>query len=310
MIRFARLGFIFAAALAGTAGAAPLAPSSDADFAGALRGAIGAVQLQAAQVRASINSSDIVDLLRDRDAAVRQASLVNARDHMGDSRVRDVVRDMLRDGNETAGVRREAARTLHWAAHYSEVRDTLVEVARYRGDAAVRAMAFKSLFFASNSDSDVRDRLIDAARYESDPVVRKAALWALFDSTNQSEVVDVLSDVAFGSREDEDVRIEALKSLYSAMNRSEVRGKTYDLARYASDPKALRVAAVLALSAAAGDSGVRDLLEDMARRESDQDLRVAAIKAQSMDVYFFRTYFHLGYRAGPHGPYVSPIVNE
>ncbi|MBI5622747.1 MAG: hypothetical protein HY924_03105 [Elusimicrobia bacterium] len=37
---------------------------------------------------------------------------------------------------------------------------------------------------------------------------------------------------------------------------------------------------------------------------------MAAIGAQSLDVMFFRACFHFGCRAGPHGPYVSPIINE
>ncbi|MBI5240351.1 MAG: HEAT repeat domain-containing protein [Elusimicrobia bacterium] len=304
------LGLILTAALAAAAQAGPVMPLNEADFSGAVSGALKSFAPQAAAVRASIDNDDLRDMLADRDPAVRQAALVTARDHMGDSRIRDLVRDMARDGREETAVRREAVRTLLWGSHYSEIREFLMELARSERDVPVRVMACKVLYFAASSQSDARDRLLDLAKRERQPEVRAAAVWALFDATNHSEVRDALKDIAFGSYDSEDLRVEALKSLYTAMNQSEVKDKVYDVARSAYGSRAVRVAAVYALSAVAGDSRVRDLLEEIARRESDQELRVAAVRAQSLDVQFFRTYFHLGYRLAPHGPYISPIVNE
>lgn len=302
-------GLIVTAALGAPAFGAPAAPLADADFSGVVGGTLKVFAPQVATLRASIDNDDLRGMLQDRDPAIRQAALVAARDHMGDSRIRDLVRDMARNVREETGVRREAARTLLWGSHDSDIRRVLIDLARGERDVPVRVMACKVLYFAAASDLGARDLLLDLADRERQAEVRLAAIWALFNAANHSEVRDALKDLAF-SNEPEDVRLEALKSLYGAMNQSDIRDKVYDLARSAYGHKALRVAAVYALSAASGDSRVRDLLEDMARRESDRELRLAAIKAQSSDVEFFRTYFHLGYRLGPYGPYISPIVNE
>ncbi|OGR58415.1 MAG: hypothetical protein A2X36_07275 [Elusimicrobia bacterium GWA2_69_24] len=283
--------------------------NGDSLFNGAINDAFLQIRTASAVTLARMDESDLMELLRDRDAEVRVSALKTARYEMGiHTRVRDRVMEMARDGREEVSVRREAARTLHWINNMTEPRDVLLDLARRDRETAVRVMAYKALFNVSMSNSDVRDELRDAARGEREPEVRRAAIWALFDSTGDSDVSGALKDIAVSYREDDATRAEAVKSLYLAMGRSEVREAVLRIAQDYRTGAELRIPAVYALSAVRGMSEIDGALEDMIRG-SDREVKLAAIKARSDDVVFFRSYFHLGLKPHPH-QYISPLEFE
>ena len=263
----------------------------------------------AAVTRASIDESELLELLEDSDPEVRKAALVAARDVMGiHTRVRGKVLDMASDPWQGTEVRREAARALYWATQLPEAREKLLELARRDPETSVRVMATKALFMSSALIGDVRKQVLDAARGEKDPDVRRAALWALFDSNVDPDVAAFLTELASSRGQDAQTRLEALKSLYLGMDRPEVREAMKGLAADAYEGKAIRVAAVYILHAARRDPGVKDVLDDLVQG-ADRQLKLAAVKALGENDAFFRAYFHLGEWTDPHH-YIPPIVNE
>jgi hypothetical protein len=290
-----------------SAASAGMPMNGDSLFSGSLAGV--SQQIRTASALANLDESELMDLLEDRDAEVRVSALKTARHQLGfHTRVRAKVMEMARDGREEVSVRREAARSLYWVSNMSEPRDLLLDLAKRDREVPVRVMAYKALFLAAAQFNDVRDDLLDAARGERDPEARRAAIWALFDSTGDSDVVRVLKDIVVSYREDAATRAEAVKSLYLAMNRSEVRDAVLELAKSYREDGAVRIPAIYALSNARGLSDVDRALEDMIRG-SDREIKLAAIKASTDDVAFFRSYFHLGLKPHPN-QYIPPIEFE
>lgn len=280
--------WLVAAALAAPASAAP---SSDASFFSAVAGV--RAELNAGFKAASWNEVDtLLDLLRDRDPEVRRQAVRSLKAWVSQrSSTRDRVLDVYRSSSEDVAVRREAAKSLSVVSGYSEVYQALLDYARRGNDRSLRAVSYKSLYWAAAQRSDVRDDILDAARRESDPTVRLAAIWALF-GVNDNRVKDALLDIA---RRDasEPARVESLKSLYGMMGYNDVRDVAYDLARDARTPSALREAAIL-LHSNRVTSSQKDLLLDIAARDSDPVMRRAAIVAlgspRAEEIW---TYFHL-----------------
>ncbi|MDD5627898.1 MAG: HEAT repeat domain-containing protein [Elusimicrobia bacterium] len=285
------------------------APLSDAQFSSAFKAVLQETKVSAMSLAAAIDHDDLLDLLKDRDPAVRKEALRTARFQQGiNSDVRERVFAMAGDTSEDTGVRREAVRTMFWATNFNETRDKLLDLARRDRSLPVRAMAYKALYQSAFTFSEIRDAVRDAAQDEREPTVRAAAIWALFDCTGNSEILDTLMDIAKSYREDAAMRAEAVKSLFLAMNRSQVKDLVLGLAKDRGLDQDLRVPAVYALYGARNQWEVQDALKDMSR-ESDPDIRVAAIKALGNDDLFMRAYFHIGTHVNGH-VYVSPIENE
>lgn len=271
----------------------PVRASANADA--AFLHAAGAVSahMSAAYARASWNEEDtLLDLLRDRDPEVRRQAVRSLKGYVGmRSSTRDRVLDLYKDGREDPAVRREAAKTLSVVSGYYQVYDALLDEGSRGSDPSLRAISYKSLYWAAAQRSDIRDRLLDAARRESDEGVRRAAIWALFAASNDNRVQDQLEELA---RRDsaEAVRVEALKSLYGGMGSYRVRDLAYDLARRESSA-AVRRTAIL-LHANRTDSRQTDLLQEIAGRDSDAEMRKAAILAlgRPNDEQIYR-HFHL-----------------
>lgn len=259
-----------------------------------------------------LTSSQLEDLLEDRDPEIRLAAVKSARKYILNSFAQDPVLEIFRNRNERADIRTEAARTLSYASGYYKVTDAFKDLLRRSSGEPreLRAMTYKAMFAAAAQSSSHQDFLVDAVKYgEKDKEARLAAVWALFDSAQNSRPQDLLIDLVKYGNEEEAVRVEAIKSLYGAMGHYRVKDLVLDLAKNGNETKAVRLTAMKALSAVNGDSWVKSFLDDTLRREADTQLRAAAVWASSPDPMEVREFFHLGYLL-QNGGYVSPIERE
>ncbi|MBI4351729.1 MAG: HEAT repeat domain-containing protein [Elusimicrobia bacterium] len=259
----------------------------------------------------NLNMNELLDLLDDREPAVRKAAVKSSRNLIQNSRVYERVMEMMENSAERTDVRVEAARALSYAAHYNRVQEGLARTAQY-GSAPVelRVMAYKALWSAANGQPRAQEFLIEAVRYnEKDPAARRAAIWALFDAARNNRPRELLTELLSYGNEEESVRIEAIKSLYNGIGYPAPRELMLSIARDTSETKQVRSAALLALSGAAGYSSVRDLFETMIRYETDPELRAVAVEASSPSLEKIREYFHLGYNAVS-GGFMNPIERE
>ncbi len=234
----------------------------------------------------------LLDLLRDRDPEVRRQAVRALKAWVSQrSSARDRVLEVFKNSSEELLVRREAAKTLSFVTGHSDVYHALLEQAKHGDDVGLRAISYKSLYWAAVQRSEVRDELLDAARRESERAVRLGAIWALF-AVHDSGARDVLRNIARRD-DDEAVRVEALKSLYGLMRDSDVRDLAYDLARDPSTPAAVRRTAIL-LNSNRSTSTQVDLLETIVKYDRDPAMRAAAIIALGNPLSEeLQTYFHL-----------------
>ena len=265
------------------------APSSDASFASAL--SAGSAQIGAKFTVASWNEEQaLLGLLRDRDIEVRRQAVRSLKAWVAQrTSTRDRVLEVFENRNEDLSVRREAAKTLSVVTTYPVVYRALLDYAQRGADVSLRAISYKSLYWAASQRPDVRDDVISAAQRENNQAVRLAAIWALF-AVNGNPVKDALINIA--SRDnDEAARVEALKSLHGLMGYSDVRDLAYDLARNPNTAAVVRRAAIL-LHSNRVNSMQKDMLEEIATRDRDPQMRTAAIialgnpRAEELQAYF------------------------
>lgn len=267
------------------------APSSDASFFSSMSAA--QAQIGAQFAAASWNEEQaLLELLRDHDAEVRRQAVRSLKVWVAQrTSTRDRVLEIFENRAEDLSVRREAAKTLSVVTTYPVVYQALLDYAKRGSDAGLRALAYKSLYWAASQRSDVRDDILDAARRESNSTVRLAAIWSLF-VVNDNRVRDALLDIARRDA-DEPARVAALKSLYGHMGYPDARDLVYDLARNTSTPAAVRRAAIL-LHSNRVTSTQKDMLEEIATRDLDPQMRTAAIIALgSPRSEELQAYFHL-----------------
>lgn len=259
-----------------------------------------------------LSQNQLEDLLRDRSPEIRKAAVKNSRNYILNSRIHDMIIDILRNKTELVDIRIEAARALCYASSYSRVRDALIDVIKYGNEPnELRIMAYKALWNVAGSYSQVKDFLLDSLRYyEKDREAKKAVIWALFAASNDYRVREVLLDIIKNKTTGEEaIRIEAIKSLYSGMHDYRAKETIIDIVKDKNEKKAVRLTALKALSAVNRDSRVRDLLEDMIRYEKDEELKVGAIEASSPKQSDIVEFFHLGYKI-ENGAFVNPIEKE
>ncbi len=260
----------------------------------------------------SLAPDQLRDLLKDADPEVRKAAVKSARTQIQNSYAADRVLEILKDKNERADIRVEAARTLSYAPGYIKTQDALVDLLKYGSNepAALRVMAYKALWGAAAANPRYMDFLIDAVKYsEKDAAARRAAVWALFGASANFRAQQLLVDLLKYGNENEAVKIEAIKSLYGAVGVFTVKDLFQNIVESDKQTKPVRLAALKALSGAAGDSSVQRFIADMIRSERDQELRVAAVEAANPDLAGLREFFHLGYTV-ENGGFVSPIEKE
>lgn len=191
--------------------------------------------------------------------------------------------------SEDASVRAEAARALSAAVGDENVRRALLKHAEDRSTpSAVRAMAYKALYWQTQYDESVRDEVLDAAKRESNAVVRFAAIWSLMYAGGDEDVRRALLDMAKNDSSAA-VRREAAKSLYSQMNDSDVRRFARDTA--VSGSGELRYIGIMMLSTRMFEEDAR-LLEKIAKDDADAQARRYAVTALASPVQEVVYFFH------------------
>lgn len=261
-------------------------------------------------VRAFSDEDRLLDLLDDSSPAVRAQAAKSLRHYALNSyRVESKLLNTADDSREKPEVRREAIKSLAWAAQHYNTKSQLLSIATDRSEPEdLRSIAFKSLYVVANSQYDVRSALQSALSQDSEPLaVRKGAAWTLWaDSQDYSSRRALLG--ALDSSEPMGLRVEAAKSLFVQMHEYDVKNRLLDYARDTSTPEALREAAVLCLLQVNRDYSVRSFLENTAQRDANQIVRLAAVKAldQGISLELVR-YFHLSFYQGR---FIDPLEDQ
>lgn len=252
----------------------------------------------------------LLDLLDDSSPAVRAQAAKSLRHYALNSyRVESKLLDTAGDSREKPEVRREAIKSLAWAAQHYNTKSRILSIATDRSEPEdVRSIAFKSLYVVAASQYDVRSALQSALSSDGEPLaVRQGAAWTLWaDSGDYSSRRALLG--ALDSSEPLGLRVEAAKSLFGQMNEYDVKSRVWDYARDTRTPEDLREAAVLCLLLINRDYSVRSFLEDTARRDANQKVRLAAVKAldQGISLELVR-YFHLSHYLGK---FIDPLEDQ
>lgn len=261
-------------------------------------------------VRASLTDEEsaLLEALKDRNPNVRIQALKGLKGWVANSSAsRERVLEVLADKwGQGAWVRREAARTLSAAVHDSRASSALLATAKDGNDAsAVRAMAFKALYWQVQYDGSLRSEVLSAARRDGNPEARLAAIWALMYAGSDSEVRRELLSMALRDS-NYSVRLAAARSLYAQVaHDSQVKRFAREAAeRGAGEPRYVGIM----MLAESVDSQDRDLLEGIARRDSDSEARryaVTALQGWSVDLLHF---FHLNHYTWRNG--YAQLVSE
>lgn len=246
------------------------------------------------------NEDQLLQLLDDRNIEVRASAAKALRDYVQDRKVTDRLVEMMDDGWENAAVRRQAIKTLSYAADQSnEVRRALIRAAteQERGP-ALRAIACKALWPALEPSAGANDARKALQKIVSDgsehPDVRAGAAWGLFpDAQRGRGTQDALLAVAKDQWAAEGLRVEALRSLYFALpERRDLEADVRALADETLTPLNVRVAAVLIHQIQKDENPASHWLSDLAANASPDQVRSAAITAQADLTPEMARYFH------------------
>lgn len=294
------LPLALAVALAGSALAGPeaLRGTAGESFEGQARSPL---RLAApSRVSATSAPDDLLGLLDDADPLVRAEAAKSLKAYaLYDSRVERKLRELMESPSQPEPVRREALKSLAWAAQHYDTRDAILELAEGAGESeALRALAYKALFVLAGRDGKVTDVLLRAA--ERGPEVRRlGALWALSGASGDSNAAYQLRRLTEDRSESAAIRVEAVKALFPQLSlRTEVQWTVRSLADDSGAPEDLREAAILSLVALNHDFSSRHLLEKLSRQAGTPKLRTAAIKALGSFTLELARYFHLSHYQG------------
>jgi hypothetical protein len=297
--------------IAGPAFAA--APALETDFAAAKH----ALQAVRPTAFADGNTEDhLLALLDDWDQNVRAAAAKALRAYAPtDRKVSDRLSEIMENGNDNLFVRKEAIKSLSYAASQSnDLRRRMIAVAQERNNPdTVRMIACKALYstlFPGSAANDSRDALIWILEENNErPAVRAGAAWGLFPDAATGRTQDALLSAANDQWLDADARTEAVKSLYFVLDQSRaVQDSLRALAAEGFTAMPARFAAVVVFHRVNADHGVADWLQELAMNASPVQIRTAAILAQTPGLteelarYFHFT--HLNRR------YIDPLENE
>jgi hypothetical protein len=264
----------------------------------------------AARVTAFSDEDKLIDLLDDNDPAVRAQAARSLKHYALNSyRAENALLGLIGDSREVEAVKREAVKSLAWAAQHYNTKDKLLDLARdSRQTATLRAITLKALFVVANQ-YDVKDKLKDILNdSHEDLIVRSGAAWGLWSAAfNDYQAREALLSVARNDREESALRVEAVKSLYSAMSDYSVKDKVWDLSKNDRLDDPLREAATLCLHAIATDWSVKSYLEDASRNGRNGAVRLAAIKALGGASLELTRYFHLSHYLGR---YIDPLEDQ
>lgn len=311
MIHILALAASFSAAPA-FAAAAP-APAIETDF-GAAKRALQAVRPQA--FADGENTEDhLLELLDDWDQNVRAAAAKALREYASDRKVSDRLAGIMENGNDNPFVRKEAIKSLSFAASQSDdLRRRMIAVAQERNNPdTVRMIACKALYstlFPGSAANDSRDALLSILEENNErPAARAGAAWGLFPDAATGKTQDALLSAANDQWLDANARAEAIKSLYFVLDqRRSVQDSLRSLADEGLTAMPARFAAVVVFHRVNADQGVADWLQELAKNASPVQIRTAAVLAQTPGLteelarYFHFT--HLDRRA------IDPLENE
>jgi hypothetical protein len=259
------------------------------------------------------DEDSLIALLSDEDPAVRaQAARSLKAFALTGRRAEGALLNVVADSWQPETVRREAVKSLSWAAQNANTRDRLVNLARDGSQtASLRGIACKALYVSAGVDARTAQTLRDLLRDSSEQEpVRAGAAWALFADVADRQTTDALRGAAADSSLSTpgSARFESVRSLYLAMGDRPVQDAVKAIAADQWSPLPLRVAAVLAHHAVNTESGVHPWLLEVAQDQSQPALRAAALQAledgESLD---FVRYFHLTHYRGQA---VDPLTNE
>lgn len=260
----------------------------------------------------SANAQDeLLELLDDRDPAVR-AQAAKALKHyvVTDSRVQRKLLELLDRRGEPDLVRREALKSLSWAAQNYDVQQALLETARSRDwqvSVDLRAVAFKSLYAVARN-YQIAEALTQTLEDDRAPLqVRMGAAWALFAAAVDHAPKQALLEAARDKRETEFLRLEALKSLAGQLADYQVKEAVLALAKDSSERLWLREAAILSLVMVNQDYQAKSYLDEAVRSEPNPVLRQAAIKAMGGLTMELARYFHLAWY---NGRFIDPLEDQ
>jgi hypothetical protein len=257
------------------------APSFEQLIAAPARELIPAIKRQAFDGR---DEESLIALLSDQDPSVRaQAARALKPYAPNSSRAEAALLGVMDDSWQPESVRREAVKSLAWAARNQRTRERLAALARDGGQAAsLRGIACKALWLMAGQDSRTAETLRGLLDDASEPeAVRAGAAWALFAATRDPRTQDALRERASdGSLSTPlSVRWEAVRSLYLAMGERRVGEAVRAVAEDGWAPLPLRQAAVLAHHAVNTRQDAHQWLLELSADQSRPQLRHAALQA-------------------------------
>ena len=233
---------------------------------------------------------DLLLLLDDSDQDVRaQAAKALSPYAPSDRKVSDRLAAIMDDVNDNLFVRRESVKSLAIAASQSDdLRLRMIAAAQEKKNPdQVRSIACKALYatlLPANPFTDSRDALLDLlADSNGRPAVRAAAAWGLFpDAAQNPKTQDALLSAAGDQWLDSGARAEAIRSLYFPLGQNPAaRESLRKLADEVLTPLPARYAAVVVFHRVHTDNAVHEWLQGLAHAASPEQIRTAAILAQT-----------------------------
>ena len=229
---------------------------------------------------------DLLLLLDDSDQSVRaQAAKALSPYAPSDRKVSDKLAGIMDDVNDNLFVRREAVKSLSIAASQSDdLRLRMIAAAQEKKNPdQVRSIACKALY-STLAATDSRDALLDLLGNSNErPAVRGAAAWGLFpDAAQNSKTQDALLAAAGDQWLDAGARVEAIRSLYFPLDQnSSARETLQSLVKEVLTALPVRYASVVVFHRVHAESSARDWLSELAQTGKPDQIRTAAILAQT-----------------------------
>lgn len=262
---------------------------------------------------ADMNDEDtLIALLGDNDASVRAGAARSLKGYALTSyKTENALLERAKDQREQESVRREAIKSLSFAAQHWNTRDALLELAKSdRETTALRAITLKSLYVMAG-DSTVKETFFDilGGWSTSNPTLRAAALWAMMGAAGGDyDTKSKLLETANSPTENVVLRIEAIRSMYLGMGDWNLRDAVLRLAQDERQTLELRKFSILVLNAINQDWTVKEYLQKEASEERNGALRATAIQAMQVgpDMQIVRL-FHLSFYAGR---FVDPLEDQ
>ncbi|MFI5349789.1 MAG: HEAT repeat domain-containing protein [Elusimicrobiota bacterium] len=239
---------------------------------------------------AGSTKEDLLQLLDDSDQNVRVQTAKSLREYAAsDRKVSDRLAAIMDDVDDNLFVRREAVKSLSTAASQSDdLRLRMIAAAQEKKNPdQVRAIACKALYStlaAAPPAFDTRDALLALLADSNErPAVRGAAAWGLFpDALENPKTQEALLAAASDQWLEAGARVEAIRSLYFPLDQDRAAQETLQsLVKEVLTPLPARYAAVVVFHRVHAESAARDWLQDLSHNGKPDQIRTAAILAQT-----------------------------